>query len=267
MPPLVLTIAGSDSGGAAGLAADLRTFAALGVYGLCAITAVTAQDSERVTTVQFMPPDFVAAQMAIVLADYGAASIKTGFIGREDTLEAVAIQLALYQPRWLVVDPVLVNQHAQPMFSPDVVEAYRAYLLPLADLITPNWHEAALLTHSALPNETNKLSWLAETARTLHTLGPRHVLIKGLPVGTDLVDLLFDGEQEQIRRVPRLETANTHGSGDTLSAAVATYLAKGEGMVTAVDQAQQFTYKAIQRGAAWQMGAGHGPVWQLQRKN
>lgn len=265
MPPIVLTIAGTDSGGAAGLTADLRTFAALGVYGLCAITAVTAQDSERVTAVQFLPPDFVAVQMAVVLADYGATAVKTGFIGREETIEAVAAQLALYQPRWLVVDPILVNQHAQPMFSPDVVEAYRAYLLPLADLITPNWHEAALLTHSSLPNEANKLPWLAETGRALHALGPRHVLIKGLPLGSEVVDLLFDDKQEHIRRVPRLETANTHGSGDTLSAAAAAFLARGEAEVaSAVAQAQQFTQQAIQRGAHWQMGVGHGPVWQLR---
>jgi hydroxymethylpyrimidine/phosphomethylpyrimidine kinase len=276
MPPIVLTIAGTDSGGAAGLAADLRTFAALGVYGLCAITTVTAQDSERVTAVQFMPPDFVAAQMAVVLADYGTTAtstgsvlaVKTGFIGREETIEAVATQLSLYQPRWLVVDPVLVNHRAQPMFSPDVVEAYRAYLLPLADLITPNWHEAALLIHSSLPKEANKLPWLAATARALHALGPRYVLIKGLPLGADVVDLLFDGQQEYIRRVPRLETANTHGSGDTLSAAAAAFLARGEAEVaSAVAQAQQFTHQAIRRGADWQIGAGHGPVWQLKLKN
>ncbi len=263
MPPLVLTIAGSDSGGAAGLAADLRTFAALGVYGLCAITAVTAQDSEKVTAVQYMSPDFVAAQMAVVLADYGAAAIKTGFIGREETIEAIAAQLTLYQPRWLVVDPVLVNHRAQPMFSPDVVEAYRAYLLPQASLITPNWHEAALLTRSPLPAEARKLAWLAETARTLHALGPQAVLIKGLPLDSDVIDLLFDGEREHIRRVPRLATANTHGSGDTLSAAVAAYLAQGATMASAVAQAQQLTRQAIERGALWQMGAGHGPVWQL----
>jgi hydroxymethylpyrimidine/phosphomethylpyrimidine kinase len=196
----------------------------------------------------------------------GQRPFKTGFIGREETIEAIAAQLTLYQPRWLVIDPVLVNHRAQPMFNPDVVAAYRTYLLPLADLITPNWHEAALLTHSPLPSEANKLPWLAETARALHALGPRHVLIKGLPLGTDLVDLLFDGERDHIRRVPRLETANTHGSGDTLSAAAAAYLAKGQGMVTTVAQAQQFTHAAIQRGADWQMGAGHGPVWQLRGK-
>jgi hydroxymethylpyrimidine/phosphomethylpyrimidine kinase len=273
MPPTVLTIAGTDSGGAAGLAADLRTFAALGVYGLCAVTAVTAQDSERVTAVQFMPPDFVAAQMAVVLADYGATAVKTGFIGREETIEAVATQLALYQPRWLVVDPVLVNHRAQPMFSPDVVEAYRAHLLPLASLITPNWHEAALLTRSPLPGEEKKLPWLIQTARALHGLGPQWVLIKGLPVGSEVVDLLFDGESEQMWRVSRLETTNTHGSGDTLSAAAAAYLAKGAGMETtctepvevAVDHARQFTHQAIERGANWRLGAGHGPVWQLDK--
>ena len=266
MPPIVLTIAGTDSGGAAGLAADWRTFAALGVYGLCAITAVTAQDSERVTAVQFMPPDFVATQTAVVLADYGATAVKTGLIGREESVETIATQLALYQPRWLVVDPVLVNQHAQPMFSPDLVEAYRAYLLPLANLITPNWHEAALLTRQSLPAETNKLTWLSHTARSLHSLGPRWVLVKGLPIGPDIVDLLFDGTTEYLRRVPRLQTANRHGSGDTLSAATAAYLAlSGEtaNVKTAVFQAQHFTHQAIQRGATWQMGAGHGPVWQL----
>jgi hydroxymethylpyrimidine/phosphomethylpyrimidine kinase len=279
MPPIVLTIAGTDSGGAAGLAADLRTFAALGVYGLCAITAVTAQDSEQVTAVQFMSPDFVAAQMAVVLADYGAAAtsagsvlaVKTGFIGREETVEAVARQLALYRPGWLVVDPVLVNQHAQPMFSPDLVEAYRAYLLPLADLITPNWHEAALLTHSSLPAAEKKVDWLAQTARALYALGPRRVLITGVPLGTEIVDLFFDGQTDHLRRVPRLNTPNTHGSGDTLSAATAAFLAKGEGVEmagiepveVAVQQAQQFTHQAIERGANWQLGSGHGPVWQL----
>ncbi|MFQ5400358.1 MAG: bifunctional hydroxymethylpyrimidine kinase/phosphomethylpyrimidine kinase [Anaerolineae bacterium] len=258
-PAKVLTIGGSDSGGAAGLQADLKTFTALGVYGMSVVTVVTAQNSVSVEAVQSLPAGFVAAQLEAVLSDYGAAAVKTGFIGRVDLIETVAAGLRARHPGYSVIDPVLVNHRGQPMFAPEVTRAYRELLLPLADLVTPNKHEAALLADSPLPEQVTP-RWLSEVARCLHALGPRYVLVKGGRKGEEMVDVLYDGERAHLLRAKRIETRNTHGSGDTLSAAVCAYLAQGETMETAVRQARQFTLRAIQRAAYWQLGRGHGPV-------
>ena len=148
-PPLVLTIAGSDSGGAAGLQADLKTFAALDAYGMSAVTVVTAQNSQRVQQAHVLTPELVTAQIDAVLSDYGAAAIKTGFIGSVDLIASIAERLRHWQTvgqPFILVDPVLVNHRAEPMFTPSVTAAYREHLFPLADLVTPNRHEAALLT-------------------------------------------------------------------------------------------------------------------------
>lgn len=258
-PAKVLTIAGSDSGGAAGLQADMRTFAALGVYGVSAVTAVTAQNSHTTHAVQFMPPDLVAAQLTAVLSDYGAAAAKTGFLGRAEIVTAVAQTLAIYPVPFLVVDPVLVNHQGQAMFAPEVTQAYREYLLPRAALVTPNRAEAALLTGLVVETLAE-----GETAvRHLHARGSQAVLLKGLVQGTRLVDLFFAGQQIALLDAERLETANTHGAGDTLSAAVCAFLAQGMDMATAVAHAHAFTQRAIHRAAAWQMGQGHGSVWPL----
>jgi hydroxymethylpyrimidine/phosphomethylpyrimidine kinase len=251
-----LTIAGSDSGGAAGLQADLKTFTALKVYGMSVITAVTAQNSVRVAAVHFLPAEFVAAQLNAVLSDYGADAAKTGFIGRVDLIETIATRLAAYDLPFLVVDPVLVNHRGEAMFGPAVTQAYQKHLLPLAWLVTPNRHEAALLAGM----EVTSPAELETAARALHHLGPRFVLIKGGRDGDDVVDLLFDGEQFTWLRSPWLDTNNTHGSGDTLSAAIAAYLAQGVATVTAIQQAHHFTTRAIQAAVPWQLGAGHGPL-------
>lgn len=260
-PPNVLTIAGSDSGGAAGLQADVRTLAACGVYGLCAITAVTAQNSLGVQSVQFMPPDFVAAQMTAVLTDYGASAVKTGFLGQADLVTAVAATLDHHPIPHIVIDPVLVNHRGEAMFPDALCHQYRHLLLPRATLLTPNLAEAALLLETAVPDR-HDLPALAQLARQLHQLGPRHVLLKGGRDGSEIVDIFYDGSDTHQLRSKGIDTANTHGAGDTLSAAAAAFLAQGDGMATAVAQAHTFTARAIARGAAWHLGAGHGPVVQ-----
>lgn len=255
-PAKVLTIAGSDSGGAAGLQADLKTWAALGVYGMSVLTVVTAQNSVVVTAVHPLPADFVAAQLDAVLSDYGAAAVKTGFIGRIDLISTIAAKLRQYQLMNIIIDPVLVDHKGQSMFPPEVTQAYIAHLLPLADLLTPNRREAELLTGQPVQSVAEM-----ETAVThLHALGPQNVLLKGGRDGDERVDLFFDGRSISQLRTKQIDTANTHGSGDTLSAAVCAFLAQGMGMETAVHQAHQFTLQAIRRAAHWQLGRGHGPV-------
>jgi hydroxymethylpyrimidine/phosphomethylpyrimidine kinase len=255
-PVKVLTIAGSDSGGAAGLQADLRAWAVLGVYGMSVVTVVTAQNSLAVTAVHPLPPDFVAAQLDAVLSDYGTNAVKTGFLGRVDLIQTIAARLGQYRLANVVIDPVLVNHKGQAMFPPEVTQAYIDHLLPLADLLTPNRREAELLTGFPV----NSLAEMETAVTHLHTLGPQNILLKGGRDGDELVDLFFDGRSSIQFRSPTIDTPNTHGSGDTLSAAVCAYLAKGEGMETAVHHAHQFTQQAIQRAAHWQLGHGHGPV-------
>ncbi len=261
LPLPLLTIAGSDSGGAAGLQADLKTWAALGqnaisVYGMSAITAVTAQNSVAVKQAHYLPPEMIAAQIDAVLSDYGAAAIKTGFLGRVEIIEAVAERLALWretlQPRpYIVIDPVLVNHRGEAMFSPDVAAAYRELLFPLADLITPNAAEAALLEVTSDERRVTSSSRLPD--------GPR-MLLKGLWRGAEIVDVYWDGAELVELPQPRIDTANTHGSGDTLSAAVCAFVAQGYDWLEAIRRAQAFTYAAIRRGAGWRLGAGHGPL-------
>ena len=257
LPSKLLTIAGSDSGGAAGLQADLRAWAVLGAYGMSVITAVTAQNSLAVSAVQWLPPDFITAQLDAVLSDYGADAAKTGFLGRVETIEAAAAGLRRFAVPHLVVDPVLANHKGQAMFDTAVTAAYLAHLFPLADLITPNPAEAALL----LNTEIRCLRDGETAVRRLHALGPKYVLLKRLPAGGRLMDLFFDGAICHRLPTTKIQTAHTHGSGDVFSAAVCAFLARGEGMETAVRQAQQFTARAIQTTARWQFSQGHGPVW------
>ncbi len=275
-PPLpLLTIAGSDSGGAAGLQADLKTWAALGAYGMSAITAVTAQNSVTVRGVHFLPPDFVAVQIDAVLSDYGAVAIKTGFLGRVDIIEAVAERLAYWlggglEPRpALVVDPVLVNHRGESMFGPEVADAYRRLLFPLADLVTPNAAEAAVLGSGGAEEQGSRgveerRGGGAEEKRResrLDGISASRLLMKGWRRdGGEVVDLYWDGEQTRELSQPRIDTINTHGSGDTLSAAICAFRAQGHDWLEAVNMARAYTHAAIERGAAWRLGEGHGPL-------
>lgn len=255
-PAKVMTIAGSDSGGAAGLQADIKTFAALGVYGMSVLTAATAQNSVQVAGVEILTAEFVELQLQAVLSDYGATAVKTGFIGRVDLIEVIATKLAEFRQSHVIVDPVLVNHQGVGMFSADVVRAYVDHLFPLAALVTPNRQEAVLLAGRQVEETADMIA----AARSIQTLGPQWVLVTGGRSGDEAVDVLFDGREAFELRAPWIQSDNTHGSGDTLSAAVTALLAKGAGMAEAVRQAHQFTSAAIQGAASWQLGRGHGPV-------
>ncbi len=258
-PQKVLTIAGSDSGGAAGLQADLKTLTALGVYGMSVVTAVTAQNSSSVNGITWMTPQFLMDQLDAVLSDYGADAVKTGFLGQAQLIIAVSAKLQQYKPEHVIIDPVMVNHHGQPMFPATTTDIYRTYLLPLATLATPNRHEAALLTNHSLP-ESTELRAIRGMAKSLHRFGPRYVLIKGGRRDHKMVDILFDGSQFTDIESDAIDTSNTHGAGDTLSAAICAFLAKGEDVKTAVYHAHTFTHNAIKRAKDWQLGAGHGPL-------
>ena len=256
-PAKLLTIGGSDSGGAAGVQADLKTWTALGGYGMSAITAVTAQNSLTVQEVAWMTPRFVQAQLDAILSDYGAAAVKTGFLGRTELVTAVSATLQKYSIPNIVIDPVLVNHHGQNMFPDIVRQLYLAYLVPLADLVTPNLVETAILMGSSSIDSYGRIR---SAAKGLHQVGARQVLIKGFRDGPEIVDTLFNGTRFIEFRQPLIETENTHGAGDTLSAAICAFLAQGAEMETAVAQAQQFTHRAIQQAVNWRLGGGHGPL-------
>ena len=257
-PKKLLTIGGSDSGGAAGIQADLKTWTALGGYGMSVITAVTAQNSVSVEDVAWMTPEMVVSQLTAVLTDYGADAIKTGFLGRVALITAVAQTLRDQKAETVIIDPVLVNHKGQSMFPDAVRQAYLTHLLPLASMISPNLAEAALLADT---RPLTSYQQVRAAAQTLVNLGARTVLIKGFRDDNSVLDLLFDGRTFTDYQRPFLRTANTHGSGDTLSAALGSFLAEGVPLETAVDRAIDFTHQAIQKAAHWRLGAGHGPVW------
>ncbi|MCA9937655.1 MAG: bifunctional hydroxymethylpyrimidine kinase/phosphomethylpyrimidine kinase [Anaerolineales bacterium] len=254
-PLRLLTIGGSDSGGAAGIQADLKTFTALHAYGMSALTVVTAQDSERIAAAHFLPPALVAAQIESVLGDYGADAIKTGFIGQADLVQTIAAALAPYAHIPLLVDPVLVNHRGEAMFPAAVTLAYEMALFPRAALITPNRREAELLSGMAVRHVAEGVAAL-QHLRAAH---PRPWLLKSIPDGPHLVDILHDG-QITLFRAPRQTTANTHGSGDTLSAAIINYLAQGQPLPQAIAAAHAFTQQAIRAAAPWRLTRGHGPL-------
>ncbi len=256
-PPKVLTIAGSDSGGAAGLQADLKTLTTLGVYGMSAVTVVTAQNSEEISVIQPIPAELVAAQIEAVLSDYGAEAIKSGFIGSSEAIQAVAVALNKYKPRSIVIDPVLVDHRGESMFNSFVSDAYIKYLFPLADLVTPNISEAQIL----LGWPVTTLAKVEKAARRIQLYGPTWVLIKGWKQDNNVIDILFGRGSIYQFRSRLIDTPNTHGSGDTLSAAICAFLAKGASMLDAVQSGRTYTNQAIRKAAGWHLGRGHGPLY------
>jgi hydroxymethylpyrimidine kinase/phosphomethylpyrimidine kinase len=255
-PAKVLTIGGSDSGGAAGIQADLKTMTVLGVYGMSVITVVTAQNSLNVADIFNLPPEFVASQLDAVLSDYGAQGTKTGFIGQAGLIKVIAEKVDAYKLANVVIDPVLVDHRGEPMFPETVTQAYIDWLLPAADLITPNLREAELLTGVKISNTAS----MNEAAIQLFSMGPGCVLITGRRDEADVVDLLFDGKTMTEFRSPWIDSPNRHGSGDTLSAAVCVFLSLNFTAREAIDKARAFTFEAITRARDWRLGAGHGPV-------
>lgn len=261
-PPLVLTIAGSDSGGGAGIQADLKTMLALGTHGMSVIAAVTAQNSLGVQGYWELPPEAVRAQLDSVLSDIGVDAIKTGMLASTDLVETVAEALhGSDAPS--VVDPVGVSKHGDPLLAPDAVGAVRSALLPAATVVTPNLYEVEQLTGVKVVDEAG----LREAAEAVKALGPRWVLIKGGHLPGEPADLLFDGEREWRFTAPRLDNRHTHGTGCTLASAIASHLALGDDVPTAVGKAKEYVTGAI--AAGFPLGSGIGPVdhaWRLRAR-
>jgi hydroxymethylpyrimidine/phosphomethylpyrimidine kinase len=232
----------------------LKTFAALGVYGSSALTAVTAQNTLGVFGVQEISPEVVAAQIDAVVADIGADATKTGMLSSAPIIAAVADRVRAHDLPALVVDPVMVAKSGDRLLRADAVAALRELLLPLAALVTPNIPEAEALVGRQLTSDED----LREAARTIADLGARAVLIKGGHRPGDADDLLYDGLNFQTFHATRLKTQHTHGTGCTLSAAIAAYLARGRSLADAVDAAKQYLTGAL--AAAYPIGAGHSPV-------
>jgi hydroxymethylpyrimidine/phosphomethylpyrimidine kinase len=264
--PRALTIAGSDSGGGAGIQADLKTFLALGCHGMSALTALTAQNTESVTAIHEVPPEFVIAQIEAVVSDIGVDAAKTGMLSSAGIVEAVAKAVEVHGIRRLVVDPVFVSKHRDHLLAPEAVLALTELLVPLAEVVTPNLYEAEGLVGGG---EIESLDDMREAARALKALGPRFVLVKGghLP-GESAIDLLFDGKDFVELSGPRFDTEDTHGTGCALSAAIAARLAHGDDTPTAVQTAKAFVAGAIRYGL--RIGKGYGPVnpgWQMSTRS
>ena len=258
MTAIALTIAGSDSSGGAGIQADLKTFAALGVYGTSAITALTAQNTQGVDAVLVAPPDFVARQIRFVARDLHARAIKIGMLATSEIVEAVAEQLKDLAGVPVVLDPVMVAASGDVLLDEDAIETLRTVLVPLATLITPNLPEAAKLLDISEAKDEKEMR--AQGA-ALRELGAEAVLMKGGHAkSADAVDILIDGAGELRLAVPRVETGNTHGTGCSLSSAVAAELAKGASLREAVTRAKAYVTAALQRADELQIGQGRGPV-------
>jgi hydroxymethylpyrimidine/phosphomethylpyrimidine kinase len=270
-PTVTLTIAGSDSGGGAGLQADLKTFAALGLLGTTAVTAVTAQNTAAVVGVVTLDPEFVVAQVRAVTSDLTVAAAKTGMLARPDTVAAVAELAARGELPPLVVDPVLVSSTGHPLMDEGGVDAYRRLLLPEATVATPNLREAALLTGRSLADLAT-VAAMVEAAEELRALGPAVVVVKGGHLATAVregtpdvgapgsPDVVVGPEGPLVLEGDRVVTGNDHGTGCSLSAAIAAGLALGTPPVEAVVLAKAYVRRALTGAVDWRLGAGHGPI-------
>ncbi|MCJ8518646.1 hydroxymethylpyrimidine/phosphomethylpyrimidine kinase [Pseudorhizobium tarimense] len=254
----ILTIAGSDPSGGAGIQADLKAFAARGTYGMAVLTALTAQNTQGVTGVHLIPADFVASQISAVFDDVRVDAVKIGMIATAEIAEAVADALAAHPDVPVVLDPVMVAKGGASLLAPEAVEALNRRLLPLATLITPNLPEAAALLGE---NEASDRGAMAAQAKQLMALGPRVVLVKGGHLNSsESPDVLADNESLVWLEGCRSTTRNTHGTGCTLSSAIAAELGKGADPLTAVQSAKNFIATAIERSGELSVGSGHGPV-------
>lgn len=241
--PIAVTIAGSDSGGGAGIQADLKAFAALGVYGASALTAITAQNSQGVAAAQGLPLDLVAAQIDAIFSDLPVGAVKTGMLASAPLVELVAERLAKWRPPHVVVDPVMYAKDGTALLDPQGMAAVMRHLLPPATVVTPNTPEAAAMTGVEVVDERTA----EQACRALAQLGPRHVLLKAGHLPGDPVDLLWDGERLHRLPYPRVAGAPVHGTGCTLSAAIAAELARGLPPVEAITAARAWLQVQIER--------------------
>jgi hydroxymethylpyrimidine/phosphomethylpyrimidine kinase len=261
-PPRVMTIAGTDSGGGAGVAADLRALTACGVHACLAVTAVTVQNTVGVTGVHTLPPETVAAQIEAVATDIGLDAVKTGMLATSAIIRAVAVAcdrvgIGADGPTPFVVDPVAASVHGEQLLADEALDAFRSLLFPRATLVTPNLDEVRLLVGVEVHDRAAQY----EAAKLLHAMGPRYVLVKGGHLVEDVdvcVDLLYDGHTFTELPGPRFATGDTHGSGDNMASATAAALARGMAVPEAVAFGKRFVVEAVRH--AYPLGAGHGPV-------
>jgi hydroxymethylpyrimidine/phosphomethylpyrimidine kinase len=253
--PVVLTIAGSDSGAGAGIQADLKTFAALGVYGVSVVTAITAQNTVGVRAVQEIDPDVIAAQLDAVAEDFSIAALKTGMLSSPTIIDIVVAGVQRHALRPLVVDPVMIAKSGDRLLREDAVETLRRALLPLADVVTPNIPEAEVLAGITIRTHADRVA----AGRAIITLGAHAVVIKGGHSDDDpIVDLLVDDDGVHEFRAARIVTRSTHGTGCTFSSAIAAALGRGEDLATAVGDARAYLSSALAQAPG--LGHGHGPL-------
>ena len=261
--PAALTIAGSDSSAGAGIQADLKTFAALGVYGASVITAVTAQNTTGLSGIHVVPAMFITAQLDAVFGDLEIGAVKIGMVAERAAIEAIATALKRWAPKFVVLDPVMVATSGDRLLAADAVDALRMELIPRATILTPNLGEAAALLDASLANGESAIE---AQGRRLLALGCRAVLIKGgHGQGSESIDYLIDERGSLALAAPRIATQNTHGTGCSLSSAIAAGLAKGEDLVTSVRNAKTFISGAIAAADRFSVGRGRGPVHQFHR--
>jgi hydroxymethylpyrimidine/phosphomethylpyrimidine kinase len=261
--PVALTIAGSDSSGGAGVQADLKTFAALGVYGASVITALTAQNTTGVRGIHQVPADFVAAQIDAVFGDLDVKAVKIGMVSQRGAIDAIVAGLARWSPKHVVLDPVMVATSGDHLLAKDAVARLRSELIPRASLITPNLPEAAALLNEPVAESE---AAIASQGKRLLAMGCGAVLIKGgHGQGSESIDYLFDGNRTLALVAPRIDSKNTHGTGCSLSSAIAAGLAKGEELETAVRMAKAWISEAIESADRLGVGHGHGPVHHFHR--
>jgi hydroxymethylpyrimidine kinase/phosphomethylpyrimidine kinase len=250
----ILTIAGSDSGGGAGIQADLKAITLLGGFGMSVITALTAQNTLGVHGIHEIPPSFVEKQMEVVLSDIGADAIKTGMLAHSEIIRVVARKIRQYGLKYVVVDPVMVAKSGDSLLRKDAREALIRELIPLAWIVTPNLPEASVLAGF----KVTSVEEMRKAARRIHQLGAKHVVVKGGHLKGRAVDLLYDGKRFEEIVAPRIKTKNTHGTGCTFASAIATFLARGDTVYGAVQKAKTFITLAIQSGLS--LGKGTGPT-------
>ncbi len=256
--PHLLTIAGSDPGGGAGVQADLKTFSALGAYGMAVVTALTAQNTRGVSAVQPVPPAFVARQIDVLLEDVAVDALKIGMLGSAEVASVVASAIAHAGARYVVLDPVMTAKGGRRLLDADAVAVVRRALIPLATVITPNLPECGALLGSSAPSTVGEMR---DAARALHALGARIVYLKGGHLAADSSpDVFFDGERLVELDAPRVLTKNTHGTGCTLSSAIAALLPRFADPLDAARLAKAYVADALAASGALTVGAGHGPV-------
>nr|VFK45541.1 MAG: hydroxymethylpyrimidine/phosphomethylpyrimidine kinase [Candidatus Kentron sp. TC]VFK61109.1 MAG: hydroxymethylpyrimidine/phosphomethylpyrimidine kinase [Candidatus Kentron sp. TC] len=255
----VLTIAGSDTSGGAGIQADLKAISAIGCYGMSVVTALTAQNTRGVTGIHAVPPAFVSEQISAIFTDMGADAVKIGMLHRVGIIEAIAARLRTHDAKHIVLDTVMAAQSGDELSRTDAIEAMKRHLMPLAEVVTPNIPEAEIL----LGRKLDSVEDMRRGAEALAEYGSRNILIKGgHGRGSDSTDFLYLADEDRMAtfRGERVDTRNNHGTGCTLSSAIAAYIAKGHDVEAAVGKAKSYIERALRAGAEYAIGQGHGPV-------